>query len=294
MPNWCRTTIHARDSKQYQELIAELKNHNDNADPSFNNLIPMPPELRLQESSIAEKAVLIYVNALAVKLIHFSRQRDTANATKIKNYLKSYKTGVINMKYALGFNERLHAIDIVLMFSDTNFPLDIRSFKDELAHRCQDFTDNRLQADGKRDKLKELIIDTIILPKNASDDPYKLAKQYNLTADDKWLDPELKTIPYLTILYNLGKKYFDNVVKYDAETWYGWSTHNWGTKWDLSEYTVDDHTNTIMFNTAWITPEPILKQLAALHGEFDIDVDDEAMTEIMHVKVTKDALENYD
>lgn len=113
MPNWCRTTIHARDSKQYQDLIAELKNHNANADPSFNNLIPMPPELRLQESSSAEKVVLIYVNALAVKLIHFNQQHDTANATEIKNYLKIYKKRVANMEYTLGFDERLHAIEII-------------------------------------------------------------------------------------------------------------------------------------------------------------------------------------
>ena len=294
MPDWCRTTIHARDSKQYQELIAELKNHNANTNPSFNNIIPMPPELMLQESSITERVVLIYINALAVKLIRFNLQHDTANATKIKNYLKAYKTGVINMQYAFGFNERLHAIDTILMFSDTSFPRNIRSLKNTLKHLCQDFTDNMLQADDNRSKLKELINDTIILPKNASDDPYKLATQYNLTADDKWLDPDLKDIPYLTGLYNLGKKYFDNVVKYYAETWYGWSTRNWGTKWDLSEYIADDHTNTIMFNTAWSTPVPVLKKLAALHGNFNIEVDDEGASDMMHIRVTKDALEEND
>lgn len=315
MPDWCRTTIHARNSKQYQELIAELKNHNANADPSFNNLIPMPPELRLQESSMAEKAVLIYVNALAVKLIHFSRQRDTANATEIKNYLKAYKTGVANMQYALGFKERLSAIDTILKLSDTSFQRDIltpkynhkaaltpiyqnfaddmhQSFKDTLKRRCQDFVAYILQADDNRGKLKELINDTIILPKNASDDPYKLTTQYNLTADDKWLDPNLKDIPYLTVLYNIGKKYFDNVVKYHTETWYRWSTRNWGTKWDLSEYATDDHASTIMFNTAWSTPVPILKKLAALHGNFNIDVDSESTSGMMHIRVTKDELED--
>lgn len=294
MPNWCQTTIHARNAKQYQDLIAELKNHNANADPSFNNLIPMPPELRLQESSSAEKVVLIYVNALAVKLIHFNQQHDTANATEIKNYLKIYKQRVANMEYTLGFDERLHAIEIILTFSNTSSPLDLRSFKNMVIQRCQDFTDHMLQADDERGKLNELINDTIIVPNHASDDPYELAKQYNLTADDEWLDPDLKAIPYLTILYHLGKKYFDNVVKYSAETWYGWSTRNWGTKWDLSEYTADDQTNTIAFNTAWSTPVPILTQLAALHGNFDIDVADEAMTDVIHVKVTKDALENRD
>ena len=294
MPDWCRTTIHARNSKQYQELIAELKNHNANADPSFNNVIPMPPGLMLQESSSAEKVVLIYVNALAVKLMRFNRQHDKANATEIRNYLKAYKTGVANMQYALGFNERLHAIDTILKLSDTSFPLDIHNLKDTLKHQCQDFADYQLQADDDRGKLKELINDTIILPKNASDNPYELATQYNLTTDDKWLDPDLKDIPYLTVLYNLGKKYFDNVVKYYAETWYGWSTRNWDTKWDLSEYTADDHTNTIMFNTAWSTPVPILKKLAALHGNFNIDVDSESTSDIMHIRVTKNVLEDND
>lgn len=292
MPNWCRTTIHARDSKQYQELIAELKNHNTNTNPSFNNLIPMPPDVMLQESSIAKKVVLIYIKALAVKLMDFNLQHDKANATKIRNYLKAYKTSVINMDYAFGFKERLNAIDIILMLSDTSFPRNVQRLKNALKHLCQDFTDNPRQADDKRGKLKELINDTIILPKNASNDPYKLAAQYNLTTDDKWLDSELKDIPYFTVLYNLGKKYFDNVVKYNAETWYGWSTRNWGTKWDLSEYVANDNDNTIMFNTAWSTPVPILKKLAALHGNFNIEVDDEGASDIMHIKVTKDELED--
>lgn len=292
MPNWCRTTIHARDAKQYQEIIADLKNHNTN--PSFNNITPMPPELRLQESSIAEQVVLIYVNALAVKLIHFNQQHDTANATKIKTKLKAYQTSINNMDDAFSFGERLHAINVILMFSDTSFPLDERSFKDMLTQQCQNFTDYRLQADDDRGKLKELIDETIILPPNASHDPDKLVAQYHLTADDEWLDPDLTAIPYLTVLYQLGKRYFDNVINYGAETWYGWSTQNWGTKWDLSEYAADDHTNTITFKTAWTTPAPILKQLAARHGKFTVDVASESTADVMHVRVTKDALENID
>ena len=292
MPNWCRTTIHARNAKQYQEIIADLKNHNVN--PSFNNITPMPPELRLQESSIAGQVVLIYVNALAVKLVRFNRQHDTADATEIKNKLKAYQTSVANMEDAFGFDERLYAINVILTFSDTNFPLDEHSFKDMLTQQCQNFTDYQLQAHDDRSKLKELIDAAIILPPNASHDPDKLVARYHLTANDKWLDPDLKAIPYLTILYHLGKQYFDNVVNYGAETWYGWSTRYWGTKWDLSEYAADDHTNTIMFNTAWTTPAPILKQLATRHGKFTIDVDSESTADVMHVRVTKDALENID
>ena len=45
-----------------------------------------------------------------------------------------------------------------------------------------------------------------------------------------------------------------------ANNWYAFNTENWGTKWDACDGNVCyDH---VEFNTAWSTPEPVIKALA--------------------------------
>lgn len=45
-----------------------------------------------------------------------------------------------------------------------------------------------------------------------------------------------------------------------ANNWYAFNIENWGTKWDACEGT--DLGDCVQFNTAWTTPEPIIKALA--------------------------------
>ena len=52
--------------------------------------------------------------------------------------------------------------------------------------------------------------------------------------------------------------------KFGADNWYRWSCDNWGTKWNASETKVErvfDEEVTILFNTAWCTPSPIIKKM---------------------------------
>lgn len=49
--------------------------------------------------------------------------------------------------------------------------------------------------------------------------------------------------------------------KYGEKNWYDWSVENWGTKWNAH----DCHrtgVNSVEFNTAWSTPEPVMKELS--------------------------------
>jgi hypothetical protein len=61
------------------------------------------------------------------------------------------------------------------------------------------------------------------------------------------------------------EKEFDNSITnfiyYGFTDWYGWSCHNWGTKWNAyaTERNCD---NIISFETAWSTPEPVIKRLS--------------------------------
>ena len=53
--------------------------------------------------------------------------------------------------------------------------------------------------------------------------------------------------------------------EYGYDNWYDWRNKNWGTKWDIkAEVHVDDlHDEgcTLIFQTAWSPPEPIVYKL---------------------------------
>lgn len=68
-------------------------------------------------------------------------------------------------------------------------------------------------------------------------------------------------------LEELGDTYIKNIKDYGSTTWYDWCVENWGTKWDASRCKSDQ--NTIIFETAWATPEPIFEKLSE---EFPNDV----------------------
>ena len=75
----------------------------------------------------------------------------------------------------------------------------------------------------------------------------------------------------LNDLYETGKQYYENYVRYGHTSWYGWSIDNWGTKWNACEVDVKEYAeakNTIeiaiYFQTAWSMPEPIFTKLAGM------------------------------
>lgn len=47
-----------------------------------------------------------------------------------------------------------------------------------------------------------------------------------------------------------GKQAVDNILKYDAMTWYEWCNREWDTKWNACDTQVIDDT-TVEFSTAW-------------------------------------------
>ena len=65
----------------------------------------------------------------------------------------------------------------------------------------------------------------------------------------------------LISLYEKGKAYYSNVEKYGFADWYHWSIANWGTKWNAYETQILDG-DTIMFDTAWAAPLPIIEALS--------------------------------
>ena len=66
----------------------------------------------------------------------------------------------------------------------------------------------------------------------------------------------------------LGKKYFDNLQKYGAVTWYDFCVENWGSKWNAINTELIDE-STLGFETAWSRVMLIMSKLAEMFPEID-------------------------
>lgn len=51
-----------------------------------------------------------------------------------------------------------------------------------------------------------------------------------------------------------------NRVNHGAVSWYQWCVKNWGTKWDMYDYSCKD--NVLVFNTAWSAPIKLYHHLS--------------------------------
>lgn len=76
-------------------------------------------------------------------------------------------------------------------------------------------------------------------------------------------------------LRDFGEHCINNALKYGATTWYDWAYEHWNTKWDASFIGWED--NKMIFNTAWSSPEAVLKELSKQfpNEEFNVQFADE-------------------
>ena len=72
------------------------------------------------------------------------------------------------------------------------------------------------------------------------------------------------------IAYDKGRQYISNFMKYGFTTWYGWRNHNWGTKWNACDTEILDK-DTIVFDTAWSNPDPIMEKLGEIYPGIRIE-----------------------
>lgn len=67
----------------------------------------------------------------------------------------------------------------------------------------------------------------------------------------------------------------ENEKKYGAGDWYHWRVKNWGTKWNAGE-ALEHQDNYAEFDTAWSTPEPIIKAMSKkFHAKIRVRYADE-------------------
>jgi len=66
--------------------------------------------------------------------------------------------------------------------------------------------------------------------------------------------------------------YLKNIEETGYRSWYDWSIDNWGTKWNACDAR-DNGGDSIIFDTAWATPEPVIKTLSEKFPEYTFEVE---------------------
>ena len=62
-----------------------------------------------------------------------------------------------------------------------------------------------------------------------------------------------------------------NKKDYGAESWYEWCREYWGTKWDA--YDIQKEEDSIIFSTAWNTPEKVIIRLSSIFPDVEFTVE---------------------
>lgn len=69
-------------------------------------------------------------------------------------------------------------------------------------------------------------------------------------------------------VWALGKQAAQNIIKFDAPTWYEWAEKNWGTHWNAYHcQPLDPGAHTMRFLTAWYTVPKVLEALSQKYPE---------------------------
>lgn len=74
-------------------------------------------------------------------------------------------------------------------------------------------------------------------------------------------------------VWELGKKAYQNIVRYGAQDWYDWRNEHWGTKWDAGGYeenTDYSQCDKLAFRTSWGEPAPVIQKLSEKYPDIQI------------------------
>lgn len=163
---------------------------------------------------------------------------------------------------------------------------------------------------GGQDKLQENFSFEMISPMpqelDGTRSPQKIVPQYKLDLFEKFkyeidLNSTEKDYQSQTMVSKSDDKFFsefesvNEIVKdffyeydgaisketsdrlkseYGYDNWYDWRNKHWGTKWDIKgdcgNDIVDDDTCTLIFQTAWSPPEPIVYKLQEMFPKLQI------------------------
>lgn len=114
-------------------------------------------------------------------------------------------------------------------------------------------------------------VEKIIRSYNSAHPPYMSINYLSKHRPDKHNNGELKKAGVRS-WEEYGKLYVDNIKKYGCPDWYEWCCEAWGTKWNAhsGDYYCSEgksEPSKIVFETAFSTPEPLIRALSAIYPD---------------------------
>ena len=124
----------------------------------------------------------------------------------------------------------------------------------------------------------DFMLATLMFTEKGDDSKLRAMMNYPWVKAEELDTPE-KLAEYLTEQHSdaLGeaKIALKNLEEYGTKDWYDWSIQNWGTKWNA--YDTSEEGDTIIFDTAWSTPAPVIQALSEMFPKvkFELSYADE-------------------
>ena len=116
-------------------------------------------------------------------------------------------------------------------------------------------------SDEKKDIISKLIKNSLAKEKDWKQEIFQRAMARAFKKSEKEKEE----------IYQEGKAYVENYQNYGHTTWYDWNIANWGTKWNAYGTEKMDK-DTIVFDTAWSTPEPVMLKLSEMFPEIEFEL----------------------
>lgn len=108
------------------------------------------------------------------------------------------------------------------------------------------------------EKMSPVEFDSLVSKLNTE----RMFSKYNTSLSDNEIQSLTKDEPFEKYA-DIGKIATDNMIRYNATTWYEWRIANWGTKWNAYDCYVDDpHDGRLEFNTAWSGVPVIIQKIS--------------------------------
>lgn len=116
------------------------------------------------------------------------------------------------------------------------------------------------ELDAQKMAIVNMLVDNVFAPEGWPEEVFNRAKKWTSESDGAIQDAA----------YEDGRQYVSNYEKYGSPTWYEWRYCNWGTKWNAHNTVIID-ADTIIFDTAWSNPMPVIRKLCELYPDRRIE-----------------------
>ena len=283
MPNWCYNELKFNKREQYEDFKSRYCTYKEDASgrsvPSFDfeTICPCPESLSIKDDTSVNDRMFYF---LTDKLNRWNLSENSCLIPEVMRMIPDYEIpSFILDKYTLNIEaDKPYSKDMSLIALDLG-PEKIKYLFDNDGEELQYIVEDKPTEEGNRIYYFMLALRYLYNMVKEMNAKYGTAESRSSlrleVAKAKNRKPVIdEARPFLSEYpedwFEMGRTYITNLFNYGAYGWYDWSCRNWGTKWNAKETTFNDNELTVMFDTAWSSPSPILWQMARQNPDWEV------------------------